>query len=149
MRFLTWNIRFGGIGADRYEYDPATSGKNVKAVGRSLLYQDADVIVLTEYRDAPATGGVLKSMLEAAGYQSHVSNPDLDKNGVLIAFSEGVREHYDVLHADHFVHRQSGAGRNLLLPLAGAEAGQHHRGRGPRGPGPPHPRRETQRGHGR
>jgi len=103
MRFLTWNIRFGGIGADRYEYDPAVSGKNVKAVGRSLLNQDADVIVLTEYRDAPETGGVLKSMLEAAGYQSYVSNPDLNKNGVLIAFSESVREHYDILRSDHFV----------------------------------------------
>jgi exonuclease III len=102
MRFLTWNIRFGGIGADRYEYDPATSGKNVKAVGRSLIYQAADVIALTEYRDAPETGGVIKSMLEAAGYQSYVSNPDLDKNGVLIAFSEAVREHYDILHTDHF-----------------------------------------------
>ncbi|MGA9142035.1 MAG: endonuclease/exonuclease/phosphatase family protein [Methanocella sp.] len=102
MRFLTWNIRFGGVGADRYEYDPATSGKNVKAIGRSLLSQDADVIVLTEYRDATETGGVIKSMLEAAGYQSYVSNPDLDKNGVLIAFGEGVREHYDIFHSDHF-----------------------------------------------
>lgn len=103
MRFLTWNIRFGGIGADRYEFDPAASPKNVRAVGRSLLNQDADVIVLTEYRDAPLTGGAIKLMLEGAGYQSYVSNQDLDKNGVLIAFSESVREHYDILRSHRFV----------------------------------------------
>jgi exodeoxyribonuclease III len=103
MRLLTWNIRFGGIGPGRYEFDPVASPANVKAVAKSVISQYPDVIVLTEYRDAPETGGVIKAELESRGYQSHVSNPGLDKNGVLIAFGEGVRERFDVLHSEHFI----------------------------------------------
>jgi len=102
MKFLAWNIRFGGIGPGRFDYDPAESPKCVKAVARAIQSQEADVIVLTEYRDAPETGGVIKAALESRGYQSHVSNPGLDKNGTLMAFSEHVREHYDIHVADNF-----------------------------------------------
>jgi exodeoxyribonuclease-3 len=102
MRFLAWNIRFGGIGPGRYEYDQVESPKNVRAVAKAILSQEADVIVLTEYRDAPDTGGVIKAALESRGYQSYVSNPGLDKNGTLMAFSEHVREHYDIHVVDNF-----------------------------------------------
>jgi exonuclease III len=102
MKFLAWNIRFGGIGPDRFDYDPAESPKNVKAVARAIMSQEADVVILTEYRDAAETGGVIKAALESRGYQSHVSNPGLDKNGTLMAFSEQVREHYDIHVADNF-----------------------------------------------
>ena len=102
MRFLAWNIRFGGIGKGRYEYDPSISPKTVKAVAKAILSQEADVVVLTEYRDALETGGVIKAALEARGYQSYVSNPGMDKNGTLMAFSEHVREHYDVHIVDNF-----------------------------------------------
>jgi exonuclease III len=102
MKFLAWNIRFGGIGPNLYDYDPAESPKNVKAVAKAILSQEADVVVLTEYRDAPETGGVIKAVLESRGYQSYVSNPGLDKNGTLMAFSEHVREHYDIHVADNF-----------------------------------------------
>jgi exodeoxyribonuclease III len=102
MRFLAWNIRFGGIGPGRFDYDLVESPKNVKAVAKAILSQEADVVVLTEYRDAPETGGVIKAMLESRGYQSYVSNPGLDKNGTLMAFSEHVREHYDIHVVDNF-----------------------------------------------
>jgi exodeoxyribonuclease III len=102
MKFLAWNIRFGGIGPGRFDYDPAESPKCVKVVARAILSREADVVVLTEYRDASETGGVIKAALESRGYQSHVSNPGLDKNGTLIAFSEQVREHYDIHVADNF-----------------------------------------------
>jgi exonuclease III len=102
MRLLAWDIRFGGIGPNIYEYDPATSPANVKAVAKAILSPDPDIVVLTEYRDTPETGGVIKAALEARGYQSYVSNAGLDKNGTLMAFSENVREHYDVHVVDHF-----------------------------------------------
>jgi exonuclease III len=102
MRFLAWNIRFGGIGKSSYEYDPVDSPKNIKAVARAILSQEADVVILTEYRDAPETGGIIKAALESRGYQSYVSNPGLDKNGTLMAFSEHVREHYDIHVVDNF-----------------------------------------------
>jgi len=101
MRFLAWNIRFGGIGPGRFDYDPVESPKCVKAVAKAILSQEADVVVLTEYRDAPETGSVIKAALESRGYQSYVSNPGLDKNGTLMAFSEQVREHYDIHVVDN------------------------------------------------
>ena len=132
MKFLAWNIRFGGIGPGRFDYDPAESPKCVKAVAKAIMSQEADVVVLTEYRDAPETGGVIKAALESRGYQSHVSNPGLDKNGTLMAFSEQVREHYDIHVADNFRIDKGNARRDLLLPLAGPEAGKRQRRRKPR-----------------
>jgi exonuclease III len=102
MRFLAWNIRFGGIGPNLYEYDPAVSFKNVRTVAKAILSQEADIVILTEYRDTPETGGIIKAALESRGYQSYVSNPGLDKNGTLMAFSEHVREHYDIHVVDNF-----------------------------------------------
>lgn len=102
MRFLAWNIRFGGIGPGRYDYDPVETPKNIRAVTKAILSQEADVVVLTEYRDAPETGGVIKAALESRGYQSYASNPGLNKNGTLMSFSEQVREHYDIHVVDNF-----------------------------------------------
>lgn len=102
MRLLTWNVRFGGIGAGILKYDPERSPENLCKVADAVLEKDADVIILTEYRDAPLTGGVIKDKLADAGYTFYCSNAGLDKNGILMAFSKSITESHDVSFANQF-----------------------------------------------
>ena len=72
LRLLTWNIRAGG-------------GSRIPAIGSALAPHDADVLVLTEYRDGPSVFA-LHAELARLGYK-HVTRclPPRGRNGVLIA----------------------------------------------------------------
>ena len=79
LRVLTWNIRAGG-------------GSRIQAIGAALAPQDADVLVLTEYRDGPA-GPALRAELERLGYRWMTRHmPPRGRNGVLIAARRRLRE---------------------------------------------------------
>ncbi len=72
MRLLTLNLRHGG-------------GRHLPALTAALLAQQADVLVLTEYRNN-AVGETLRSALAAAGYTHQaVSDPRPALNTVFIA----------------------------------------------------------------
>jgi exodeoxyribonuclease-3 len=72
MRLLTWNIRAGG-------------GSRIPAIGSALAPLDADVLVLTEYRDGPSVFA-LHAELERLGYKWVTRClPPRGRNGVLIA----------------------------------------------------------------
>lgn len=78
-RLLTWNIRAGG-------------GARIAAIGAALAAQEADVLVLTEYRDGPA-GPALRSELQRLGYRWMTGHmPPRGRNGVLIAARRRLRE---------------------------------------------------------
>ncbi len=96
MRLLTWNICFGGIGAGKVDYDPATSPENLRNIALAILDKAADIIVLEEYRDAAETGGIITAKLGEADYTCFRSNPGLDKNGILIALSHKLTSSYSV-----------------------------------------------------
>ena len=102
MRLLTWNICFGGIGAGRVEYDPATSPDNLQKIVMAILEKAADIIVLEEYRDAADTGGIIKAKLGEADYTCFTSNTGLNKNGILIALSKNVTSSYAVVPSKSF-----------------------------------------------
>jgi hypothetical protein len=53
LRVLTWNIRAGGA-------------SRIQAIGTALAPHDADVLVLTEYRDGPSAPA-LRAELERLG----------------------------------------------------------------------------------
>ena len=79
LRVLTWNIRAGG-------------GSRIQAIGAALAEQDADVLVLTEHRDGPATPA-LRAELERLGYRWMTAHtPPRGRNGVLIAARRKLRE---------------------------------------------------------
>lgn len=79
MRILAWNIRQGG-------------GSRLEGIAAAILAQDADVLVISEYRGGDA-GTRLRAMLAAIGY-SHASRsePPPGRNGVLIAAREKFRD---------------------------------------------------------
>ncbi|HMK47149.1 MAG TPA: endonuclease/exonuclease/phosphatase family protein [Methanocella sp.] len=99
---LTWNIRFGGIGAAGYRFDPKISRENVCQIAGSLLHKHADIIVLAEYRDSKRAGEVITTKLTEAGYTCYRSNAGLDKNGILIALSNRITGIYSVSPANSF-----------------------------------------------
>jgi exonuclease III len=79
LRVLTWNIRAGG-------------GSRIQAIGAALAEQDADILVLTEYRDGPAAPA-LRAELERLGYRWLTAHtPPRGRNGVLIAARRTFRE---------------------------------------------------------
>lgn len=72
VRVATLNIRHGG-------------GERVAQLARALLRHDADVLVLTEYRDG-ASGQLLGKLLHEAGFKHQLdSAPPAKVNGVLLA----------------------------------------------------------------
>lgn len=72
LRLLTWNIRAGG-------------GSRIPAIGAALAPHEADVLVLTEYRDGPSVLA-LHAELERLGYKFVTRRmPPRGRNGVLIA----------------------------------------------------------------
>jgi len=80
MRILTWNIRAGG-------------GVRVPGILAALAAHDADVLVLTEYRDGDA-GTRLRAGLMEAGHRFITRTvPPAPRNGVLIAARYRFREH--------------------------------------------------------
>ena len=80
MRVLTWNIRAGG-------------GVRIPRIAAALAAQEADVLVLTEYRDGPS-GPPLREALASLGYRWMTAHrPPPGRNGVLIASRRPIREH--------------------------------------------------------
>ena len=80
MRVLTWNIRAGG-------------GVRIPRIAAALAAQEADVLVLTEYRDGPS-GPPLREALASLGYRWMTAHrPPPGRNGVLIASRRPRREH--------------------------------------------------------
>lgn len=79
MRLLAWNIRAGG-------------GKRLAAIVAAIAAHDADVLVLSEYRDGEA-GTRLRAELGLLGYRWHTRvAPPRPCNGVLIAARMRFRE---------------------------------------------------------
>jgi hypothetical protein len=72
LRLLAWNIRQGG-------------GSRLTRIADALARQDADILVLSEYRGGDAATRLL-AMLATLGYR-HVTKltPPLNRNGVLTA----------------------------------------------------------------
>lgn len=79
MRILAWNIRQGG-------------GSRLAGIAGAIAAQDADVLVISEYRGG-AAGLRLRAMLAGIGYP-HVSRaePPPGRNGVLIAAKARFRD---------------------------------------------------------
>src|SRR5882762_2966220 len=71
MRLLAWNIRQGG-------------GSRLPRIADALKRQDADIVVLSEYRGGPSATR-LCSALQALGYR-HATTlvPPPSRNGVLV-----------------------------------------------------------------
>ena len=79
LRVLTWNIRAGG-------------GARVARIAAALAPHEADVLVLTEYRDGPAAP-LLRAELMRLGYGwMSAHTPPRGRNGVLIAARRPLRE---------------------------------------------------------
>lgn len=80
MRILAWNIRQGG-------------GARLATIAAALAQQDADVLVLSEYRGGDS-GERLRAMLASIGY-GHLSAPvpPAGRNGVLVAARQPLTEH--------------------------------------------------------
>ena len=79
LRLLTWNIRAGG-------------GSRIAAIAAALEPHDADVLVLTEYRDGPSVYA-LHTELERLGYKWLTRRlPPRGRNGVLIASRRRMNE---------------------------------------------------------
>jgi exonuclease III len=79
-RLLAWNIRHGG-------------GSRLARIAEALMRQDADILILSEYRGGDAATR-LTAALDALGYR-HVTQlvPPPSRNGVLIAARCSFREH--------------------------------------------------------
>ena len=79
MRLLAWNIRQGG-------------GSRLPRIADALKRQDADIVVLSEYRGGPSAPR-LCSALQALGYR-HATTlvPPPSRNGVLVAARYPFRE---------------------------------------------------------
>jgi len=79
MRLLAWNIRAGG-------------GTRIEAIAAALARHDAELLVLSEYRNGVA-GGRLRAALAALGYRWQCKKePPAGANGVLIAARRRFRE---------------------------------------------------------
>lgn len=102
IKLLSWNICFGGIGADLTEYDQATSGENLIRISRAIIDKNPDIVMLQEYRDADKTGGLIKDNLYGAGFTCYCSNLGMDKNGILIALSRKMTGLFTILPVDSF-----------------------------------------------
>ncbi len=71
IKLLTWNIRQGGK-------------KAIEQIANSLEAHQANVMILTEFKDNPS-GGYLKNYLQEAGWPySATSHPQHKENGVLV-----------------------------------------------------------------
>ncbi len=83
MRLLAWNIRQGG-------------GSRLVRVADALAHQEADILVLSEYRGGEAAVR-LRATLETLGYR-HVTAlaPPPGRSGVLIAARCAFRDHGEV-----------------------------------------------------
>lgn len=80
MRLLAWNIRAGG-------------GSRLGGIAEALARHQADVVILSEYRNGGA-GLRLRAALAALGYgQMTETGPPPASNGVLIAARCGFHEH--------------------------------------------------------
>jgi hypothetical protein len=119
MLLLAWNIRQGG-------------GSRLARIADALARQDADILVLSEYRGGEAATRLLAAM-DTLGYR-HVTKlaPPPNRNGVLIASRCAFREHgaigyglpepYRMVSAEFASFRLSGVCMpNLLakVPLLG------------------------------
>jgi exodeoxyribonuclease-3 len=105
MRLLAWNIRQGG-------------GSRLPHIANALKRQDADIVVLSEYRGGPSAPR-LCSALQALGYR-HATTlvPPPSRNGVLVAarcpFRErgavdiGLPEPYRMVSVDFATFRLNG-----------------------------------------
>jgi exodeoxyribonuclease-3 len=105
MRLVAWNIRQGG-------------GSRLPRIADALKRQDADILVLSEYRGGPAAPR-LWAALHALGYR-HATTlvPPRNRNGVLVAarcpFSErgavdmGLAEPYRMVSVDFAAFRLNG-----------------------------------------
>ncbi len=72
MRLLAWNIRHGG-------------GRRVEAICQAILRQDADVVVLTEFREG-RSGERIRAALGSGGWSAQASSqPPSRTNGILVA----------------------------------------------------------------
>src|SRR5438132_3381033 len=72
MRLLAWNIRQGG-------------GSRLPRIADALRRQDADILVLSEYRGGPSAPR-LRADLQALGYRHATAlGPPAGRHGVLIA----------------------------------------------------------------
>jgi exodeoxyribonuclease-3 len=79
MRLLAWNIRAGG-------------GARLAGIAAALVRHEADVVVLSEYRNG-AAGERLRTALEELGYTHRTElGPPPASNGVLIAARRPFRE---------------------------------------------------------
>jgi exodeoxyribonuclease III len=79
MRILAWNIRQGG-------------GSRLVGIAAALQVQNADVLVLSEYRGGEA-GLRLRAMLAGIGFPwASRSEPPPGRNGVLIAARQAFRD---------------------------------------------------------
>ena len=79
MRLLAWNVRAGG-------------GSRLVGIAAALTRHDADVVVLSEYRNG-AAGQRLREALAAIGYRHTTQlGPPPRGNGVLIAARQRFRE---------------------------------------------------------
>ena len=112
MRLVAWNIRQGG-------------GSRLPRIADALKRQDADILVLSEYRGGPSAPR-LCAALDALGYR-HVTTlvPPPSRNGVLIAARCPFREHravdmglpepYRMISVDFATFRLSGVYMPNLL----------------------------------
>lgn len=93
LKILTWNLRHGG------------SKKKVDYIIQSLIFHNADVIVLTEFRNNE-NGNKIKLLLKEYGWYNHTfSNPPENENGLLIVskipFNVPSFYDYDLPKAEH------------------------------------------------
>src|ERR1700722_2322806 len=80
MRLLAWNIRQGG-------------GARLARIANALVYHDADILVLSEYRGGEAPVRLL-APLEPLGYRHATAlAPPPGRSGVLIAARSAFRDH--------------------------------------------------------
>jgi exodeoxyribonuclease III len=80
MRLLAWNIRQGG-------------GARLARIANALVYHDADILVLSEYRGGEAAVR-LRAALETLGYRHATAlAPPPGRSGVLIAARSAFRDH--------------------------------------------------------
>lgn len=71
MRIITWNIRHGG-------------GTRVDSIIRRLINKDADLVVITEYRNNENGVKIRQALLEAGYLFQYCPITDKDKNTLLI-----------------------------------------------------------------
>lgn len=77
MRICTWNIRAGG-------------GRRSQIIAQTLLNENADLIVLTEYRTVP--GELLTRPFKEQNYHQLATKPPTNQNGICILSKYPLKE---------------------------------------------------------